>query len=106
MTVRIVIVMQLAIVALAGWAARGSNWSSSPGLSEAPINLSTPLDEPPEWLSKAIATVMVVLWFTFPLWGVIAAWRCRLAPWKILASFLVGMILWFALFTALLPSVQ
>jgi hypothetical protein len=60
----------------------------------------------PRAAEQRMGVFSVIVFYTFPLWGVAAAWRERLGGVHLGVFAAAQLALWFALAVALLPTVQ
>lgn len=93
-----VVFTQIALVAFFGAAFRGS--------IDTGQSVTTERSDGPEWVGKAVGLVICIVFYPFPLWGIIAAWWAGLREGRLVAIILLEGLLWFAAMIALLPGVQ
>ena len=85
---RLVIGVQIAFIGLMGWYTRGG-WARLP-----------------EETDKLLGFILVLAWWTFPIWGIAAAWRINLRQGQLAITLVVQLFLWLAMFLAMLPGIQ
>jgi hypothetical protein len=94
---RCVILVQIALVAYIGAVIRGTidvGESAITGPSE------------PAWIEKLVGLIIAIVFYSFPLWGIVVAYWAGLREGRLVGIILLEGLLWLAAMIALLPGVQ